>query len=128
MSHLIRATGEPAEVVRHPTVQLTKLLFGSLDFCVVGFCRSIKGPLADPGHDAQTVRLVVAGQGVFQDPVTLVPGQLQRNLLPDRDSLPILHWPFTAITSPFQLPRYGERECGRPDVAISDLVTPTVSA
>ena len=76
--------------VRDPTVQLAKLLLEFLDFCVVCFCRyvarqfiqivqgeTIKRPLAGAGHDAQTVRKVVAGEGVFHDQVTLALGQLQ---------------------------------------------------
>ena len=67
--------------------------------------KTIKRPLPGAGHDAQTVRKVVAGEGVYHDQVTLALGQLQRNLFADGDSLPMLHWTSTDgldITSPFQ--------------------------
>src|SRR5580658_8244151 len=113
--------------VRDPTVQLAKLLLEFLDFGVVCFRRdvarqfikivqgeTIKRTLAGAGHGAQTVRKVVAGEGVFHDQVTLALGQLQRNLFADGDSLPMLHWTSTdslATTAPFQLPRSGEPKC-----------------
>src|SRR5580658_3749920 len=115
--------------VRDPTVQLAKLLLEFLDFGVVCFRRdvarqfikivqgeTIKRPLAGAGHGAQTIRKVVAGESVFHDQVTLLLGQLQRNLFADGDSLPTLHWSSTdgmAITSPIRLPRSCEPKCGR---------------
>jgi hypothetical protein len=115
--------------VRDPTVQLAQLLSEFLYFGVVCFCRyvarqfiqilqrkTVKRPLARAGHDAQTIRKVVAGKGVFHDQVTLALGQLQRNLFAGVDSLPMSHRTSVnglSTISPFELPRSGELKCGR---------------
>src|SRR5262249_14367960 len=116
--------------VRYATAQLTKLLLQSLELCVVGFCgyvarqlvqiiegETIKRPTAGARHNAQTVGEVAVSEGVVDDQVALTLGQFQRNLFPDGDMLPMLHWTFTdslGIISPFHVPGFGEQRCGRP--------------